>query len=237
MPQERLPRKSKSPADGVEAVDRALSILAAFQSTDKTLSLAVLAQRTGLYKSTLLRLGRSLEKAGYLIRHEDSVFSIGTEPLRLAALVRRSAGYEQKIRPVLADLADETGQSASFFVRKGDSRLCLYRENAATGLRDAIQEGDLLPLDQGAAGKILGQDNKSAQVIPVFRPVITLGERDPEIGAVALPVYAADGLVGSLTLSGPLTRFTKTQTNRLAKTLTRSARQLSLELGAMIRQT
>ncbi|MER9953076.1 helix-turn-helix domain-containing protein [Mesorhizobium sp. M0047] len=43
-------------AGGVEAVDRALSILGCFTEHDEGLSLAEISSRTGLYKSTILRV-------------------------------------------------------------------------------------------------------------------------------------------------------------------------------------
>jgi hypothetical protein len=51
---------------GVAAVDRALSVLGAFQDGDAALSLAELAERTRLYKSTVLRLLASLEHGGWV---------------------------------------------------------------------------------------------------------------------------------------------------------------------------
>ena len=62
---------------GVAAVDRALSILAAFEDGNRQLELAELARRTGLYKSTLLRLAVSLERGGMLRRGADGAFQIG----------------------------------------------------------------------------------------------------------------------------------------------------------------
>ena len=44
---------------GVAALDRAFSILFAFRPGDYALTLAELAARTGLYKSTILRLARA----------------------------------------------------------------------------------------------------------------------------------------------------------------------------------
>ena len=63
-----MPRKPATPAvadehaapGGAAAVDRALSLLAAFRSGDAALSLAELDTRTRLYKSTALRLLASL---------------------------------------------------------------------------------------------------------------------------------------------------------------------------------
>ena len=42
-------------AGGVAAVDRAMSLMAVFTPADRTLSLGELAERTRLYKSTVLR--------------------------------------------------------------------------------------------------------------------------------------------------------------------------------------
>ena len=58
---------------GVAAVDRALEILAAFEPTDKALTLAELTQRTRFYKSTILRLSQSLIRHRFLQRLDDGV--------------------------------------------------------------------------------------------------------------------------------------------------------------------
>ena len=68
---------------GVAAVHRALTILDAFTESDQKLGLAELAKRTGLYKSTLLRLAKSLEKFGYLIRSEDGSYHVCSNVLFL----------------------------------------------------------------------------------------------------------------------------------------------------------
>ncbi len=50
--------------DGVAAVERALSIVAALESSERPMPLAELATRTGFYKSTILRLLGSLIPTG-----------------------------------------------------------------------------------------------------------------------------------------------------------------------------
>ena len=74
---------------GVAAVDRALSILDAFTESDAKLSLAEISKRTGLYKSTVLRLMKSLEKFGYMFRSEDGAYSLGSKTLFLGSLYQR----------------------------------------------------------------------------------------------------------------------------------------------------
>ena len=69
---------------GVAAVDRALSILDAL--TDDKVSLADLSKRTGLYKSTVLRLLASLEHARLIRRQDDGRYALGSEIARLHGL-------------------------------------------------------------------------------------------------------------------------------------------------------
>lgn len=76
---------------GVAAVDRALLILSAFREDDVALSLALLARRTSLYKSTILRLLQSLLRGGYVVRLPDGNYVIGPEPTRLAKMHQTTA--------------------------------------------------------------------------------------------------------------------------------------------------
>ncbi|WP_261984277.1 MULTISPECIES: helix-turn-helix domain-containing protein [Pseudomonas] len=85
-----VPDQSNNAEGGVAAVDRAFSILSAFQIDQESLTLAELARRTGLYKSTILRLIASLEKAGFVRRLADGSYSVGPEPLRLSQLDQAS---------------------------------------------------------------------------------------------------------------------------------------------------
>ena len=63
----QAPRNSSAEAGGVAAVDRALLLLTAYRAGDRSLSLADLAERAGLVKSTALRLLASLAQ-GYFNR-------------------------------------------------------------------------------------------------------------------------------------------------------------------------
>lgn len=224
-----VPADSRHPtaSGGVEAVDRALAILATFGPGQDHQTLAQLARATGFYKSTILRLAKSLEHAGYLHRDAQGLFSLGPQPLRLAAVYRRSLRNEDLIRPVLRQLVNETGESASFFRREGDRRLCLYREETMRAIRDNIVEGDLLPLSRGAAGHVLSR-GESARDVGL---IVSRGERDPETAAIAAPLYNHAGLIGALTLSGPLVRFDEERVVTMSAVLSSHAAILSRRLG------
>jgi DNA-binding IclR family transcriptional regulator len=221
---------------GVDAVDRALTIMQAFDVSNGRLSLAALAKHTGFYKSTILRLTRSLERGGYLYRESDGDFVVGPEPVRLAAIYKRYSQLEPKVRPVLRSLRDNTGESASFFQRVGTRRQCLYREESQRTIRDHVMEGDLLPLDVGAAGHVLkafgsGGRTRAGTGRPATLPMTSFGERDPEAAALAAPVFGPDGLLGALTISGPRSRLTRQRVAEIGPTLLTEARNLSRILG------
>jgi DNA-binding IclR family transcriptional regulator len=228
------------PSGGVDAVDRALSILGTFEAGRERQTLADLAARTGFYKSTILRLARSLETAGFLHREESGAFVLGGEPLRLAAVYRRANALESRIRPLLRTIRDETGESASFFRREGNLRQCLYREETRRTIRDNLSEGDMLPLNLGAGGRVLtvfgepsltpaDRDQQYAEL-----PFASFGESDPETADIAAPIFSLDGLVGAVSLSGPRTRITPERAREFGPLLMAKAEVLSKLLGATL---
>ena len=107
--------------DRVEAVERALTILDAFREGEESLSLAALAEKTGFYKSTILRLAASLERFGYLAREPNGLFRLGPSLWRLGSLYRRSFDLGEHLRPELRRLVEATTETASFYVARGTS--------------------------------------------------------------------------------------------------------------------
>lgn len=222
--------------NGVQAVNRALKILVAFKEGDEPLTLAELAQRTGFYKSTLLRIAFSLEEFGFLRRKGDGRFMPGPTLLRLGELYRGSFNLEDFVRPILQNLMNSTGESASLYVRQGNSRICLYRVDSRHSIRDHIHEGDELPLDRGAAGHVLrifaGQIAGNDESAQKNLMISSFGERDSESAALAAPVFEVQQkLVGAISLSGPLTRFNPAKVKEMKGTLLTAARDLTVTLG------
>ncbi|WP_270935042.1 helix-turn-helix domain-containing protein, partial [Falsiroseomonas oryzae] len=140
---------------GVAAVERALAILGAFREGEAALSLAELAARTGFYKSTILRLLGTLEAARCVERQPDARWALGPMLFRFGALYARARPVDRHLPAALRALAEASGETASFWVRHGEARLCLARVRAASPIRDDLAEGDLLPLPQGAGGRVL----------------------------------------------------------------------------------
>ncbi len=216
---------------GVAAVNRALSLICCFGNDDKSLTLAELARRTGLYKSTILRLAESLEQFDVLIRDTDGGFRLGPELVRLGSLAHRVSGDKMNIEAVLTQLVEATGESATYYIRRNDLRLALFRVDSRKSLRDHIRPGDLLTLQHGAAGRVLSDTRPYAERRnDPFQTIVSLGERDPEIAAIAGPVFQDGVIVGSLSISGAKTRFSETVVQHGRHSVERACRKLSLIL-------
>ncbi|MCW5255968.1 IclR family transcriptional regulator [Verminephrobacter aporrectodeae subsp. tuberculatae] len=216
-------RESIADADaahgGVAAVDRALSLLAAFRAGDAALALADLAQRTRLYKSTALRLLASLEHAGWVQRLADGRYAIGREVVRVHAIYTASFSLDRLVLPVLQALVHATRESAAYHVRRGDARLCLYRVDSPHPVRDHIRAGDLLPLDKGTGGRVLcafdpvqgkaaGRDRRLYARIRADGFYAAVGDRLAELAGISAPVLNAEGtVVAAITLSCPAHRY------------------------------
>src|SRR5205807_9227195 len=98
-------------------------ILDAFAEHDQKLTLAELSKRTKLYKSTVLRLTKSLEKFGYLRRAEDGAYRLVSKVLFLGSLYQRHFRTLDLVPQVLRQVDDEVQEGAYLDVRDGDHRL------------------------------------------------------------------------------------------------------------------
>jgi DNA-binding IclR family transcriptional regulator len=206
--------------DKVEAVERALAVLDAFRADRPTMTLGEIAAATGFYKSTILRLAASLERCGYLVREENGVFRLGPTLWRLGSIYRAGFNLGGTIRPELRRLVEASGETASFYVREGRSRVCLFRHNSPQSARHHLDEGAELPLNAGASAHVLVafSDGRGSQSKAVQQRgyCISLGERDPQVAAVAVPVFDLGGQFrGALAISGLIGRF-KEQERRAA---------------------
>lgn len=228
----RSARTATSP--GVAAVNRAIALLAALEASAKPMTLADLARATGLYKSTILRLLVSLEGGRLVARCPDQRYVLGPFAWRLGCAFDATYDLKATVLPVLQWLIEQGTESPSFHVRHDDeTRLCLCRIDSNHSTLDRVREGDLLPMRRGAPGRVL---RMLAPGLPLREgtPLVyaSYGERDPSCAAVATGVFGAGGeLVGALSLSGPLERFSAKAVKKMTKPLLVAAARATRALG------
>lgn len=231
------PRERELPAvQGVSAAERALAVLTAFRRGDGALSLAELAERTGLVKSTIMRLAVSLQRYRLLARAPDGGYRLDAEVLRLGTAYQQAFSLADHVGPALERLAAETGETASFYVRHGEERLCLFRVESFNRIRMHVQPGDTRPMDGSAVAQVLRRYEAGPPGPDAELPLFTSGVTDPHAAALAAPVFGiGQALVGALTISGPVSRLTQQRADEVKGVLLGAADKLTLDCGGTAR--
>lgn len=229
-------RKKPSGGEGVAAVNRALTVVVALETAGEAMSLAELSRKTGLYKSTLLRLIASLEQFALVVARPDKKYCLGPLALRLGRSFEATDHLEDQVMPALERLVEEGTESASFHVRHDRrQRLCMFRVDSRHSTLDRLKAGDLLPIDRGGAGKAIRtfeQPLSKENLLKMESVVESYGERNPAIAGISAPVFGVGNLFyGVISLSGPIERFTDNNIRKMKRLLIGECRGVTTALG------
>jgi DNA-binding IclR family transcriptional regulator len=224
----------------VIAVTRALQITEAFRPGERELTLGELTRRVRLHKTTVLRLARTLAAMRYLVQTASGAWRLGPAAASLGARYHRGFDHAVVIEPVLRELARKTRESAAFYVREANTRVCVVRVDGPQPLRYHAQLGEVLPLEIGAPGRVLlayaGAPGEPYESIRRAGYHMTFGERDPAVGSVAAPVFGHNHVIaGALAVTGPIERVTRSAATKHLRPLQDAAARLTLELGGHVR--
>ena len=259
-----MPETDKTPKEStkqIDSVDKALGILECFSDRVTELSLKQLSEKTGLYRSRIMRLCGTLMAHGFLIRQNGSLYRLGPKLMMLGKIYERSNSLISIARPILRELASITGESAKLFVVQGTKRVCLVREKGTYPLSYHVEEGESFELYAGAGGKVLlaytskkfrdqvlgekvlqrltpttiverGRLEEEFAAIRERGYATSSGEVFPEVAGMAAPVFDHENnICAALTIAGPTQRFTEDRHQDMLETLLTSARRLSQLLG------
>ncbi|WP_367325887.1 IclR family transcriptional regulator [Streptomyces sp. HUAS ZL42] len=148
-------RPSGRPPVGEPILDRAFRLLRAFTSDGESLPLQTLAVRSGLPKSTALRIANQLLRLGALERRDDGEFVVGLHLLEIASLAPRGHGLRAAALPVMEDLHHVTRQHILLAVREGDQGVLVERLSASDATAVKYRVGGRIPLDETGIGVAL----------------------------------------------------------------------------------
>ncbi len=209
------PREGAKSRAGV--LERALSILDCFSDERLKLHLREIAALTGLDKATASRLLSTLAQHNYVHRFEDGRYAPGPAHLRLGALYRATTDLGSRLMPIIEAISDEIGETVAFYIRSGDDRVCLFRDNVPRRIRQVVEVGASAPLRQGggAAHVLLAYTGGRSPRVAAVRAsgyCMTRGERAPELTSTVVPVFDSDGaFLGALSAGGFVDRQTEAQ--------------------------
>jgi DNA-binding IclR family transcriptional regulator len=119
-----------------------------------------------------------------------------------------------------------TGESAQLYRRQGDARICVAAAERASGLRDTVPVGAVLPMTAGSAAQILlaweeperlhrglrGAKFSATALAQVRRRgwAASVAERELGVASVSAPVRGQGGkVIAAASVSGPIERLTR----------------------------
>lgn len=236
---------------GVGVLDKTVKILNALEAGPSTLGQLVAA--TGLARPTAHRLAVALERHRFVIRDAHGRFVLGSRFAELAA----AAGEDHLLAaasPVLRTLLERTGESAQIYRRQGDQRVCIATAERASGLRDSIPVGALLPMQAGAAAQVLlawepperrhlglREATFSARNLTIVRRrgwAESINEREPGVSSISAPIHNGAGqVIAAISISGPSERLGPTPGSHYAPLLMAAGRYLSEALAKAMYMT
>lgn len=218
---------------GVATTRKTFTILETLRE-EEGLSIAEIARRTGLTKSTVYRHLQTLAEMGYVIAR-DGKYYIGLRLLEIAERTRnREPGYTIAQRKVF-ELGRETDERSMFLVEEDFEGVYLHRYDSPTN----TMVGERRPLHALASGKVIlaeWDDEKRERFLEekelerhakntitepdaLFEELDTIREQgyalnDEEymdgLFGVAVPVYTPEeDFLGALGVFGPGSRFTE----------------------------
>jgi DNA-binding IclR family transcriptional regulator len=249
----------------VDAVLAALDILECFLAAPELTTKEIVAS-TGFTRNRVMRLAGTLAHRGFLVTDGAGRYRTGPKVLALSKVFERHHGILPLVRPLLREIALQTGESATLYVREGLERVVLAREEGTHSIRQAISEGQRMDLHAGAAGKVIlaysppelvetvlaktGMPRRTSttitskpRLLKELKTIrargygVSLGERAADAIAIAVPVLGyEDELVGALAVAGPVSRFTPEIRKSHATLLLAAAAKLGRQMGQTLDQ-
>ena len=141
-------------------------------------------------------------------------------------------------------LRDETGESAALYIRTGpNARRCVAAADRASGLRDTVPVGAVLPMTAGSAahvflaatgealpaGAAFGQEQ--VDEVRALGYGASVAEREAGLASVSAPVRNAAGtVIAAISVSGPVERLTRDPGRRFGPALVAAASRLQSAL-------
>jgi DNA-binding IclR family transcriptional regulator len=237
---------------GVQAVDRALTLLELLDERTAEVTIAQAAAHLGVHRSTASRLLAALERHG-LLESTATGYRLGLRIVSLAGLVLNRFPVRAIARDVLRELRDETGETA--YLGLLDGREVVYIDQASS--RNVAVNVDWVglrqPLTDGATGSLLLAYQPPELIEELLRESAGRARRVPNElelaairrrgyltrlldesagGGVAAPVRDHRGaVVAALSVWGPRHRVEDRLERELVPAVLRAAARVSEGLG------
>ena len=246
----------------LQILERAIAVLFEFSASSPHLSLDDLAAQSGINKTSLVRILRTLEPAGFVLREEDR-YRLGPRVLELANVYLSTLSFHKVAQQRMVTLAQASRQTVSLAVLDGLDVVYVAIEHAQREIGIQGEIGGRHPVHATALGKVLLADLPPAllqqrlagadlqrlthrtlvdpdELIRVVGQVRRQGyaiddeERGIGIRCVAAPIRDFGGrVVAAISVAGPIFHMNEETLESIRLQLLETVAAVSHELGYM----
>jgi DNA-binding IclR family transcriptional regulator len=239
----------------VASVARALALLDQLAASETGLGVNELARRIDVNPSTASRLLATLESAGMVQRDGQGPYRLGLHLVTLADRVLSRLDLQGLARPVLVELMQNTGETATLSVPGGGEAITVDSIPSRSSVVSMARLGRPSIAHATAVGKVMlafggGELPRDRDLVALTDRTITergvlaaevaavrergygtvFGEREEDVNAIAAPVFDNTGaLAAILGIQAPASRLADPV--RLLDTLREGAGALTRALG------
>ncbi|TWS17943.1 IclR family transcriptional regulator [Tsukamurella asaccharolytica] len=250
-----------TPPKGVQAVDRAISVLELL-ARDGEAGVSEVAAEIGVHKSTAFRLLGALE-VRELVEQNDSrgKYRLSHGLLRLASAVPARQDLTHQAQPICDALAAEVGETVNVAVARSGFSVNLVQAAGPSTVGTIDWLGSLTPLHATSSGKVLlahldpgeaehlidrvGLERFTERTITdpaLLRSELatiaqdgyarTFEEFEEGLNSVAAPIRDYTGaVIAGISASGPVYRFSRERIDEVIPMVIAAAEQISHRMG------
>lgn len=249
------------PRAQVGSLAKALRLLQCFTETRPEWSVSELALATGMAKGSVSKiLGTFLEHGHVVQDRESRRYRLGPALLAAGRVAAGRLDVAETAAPILADLAEATGETSILMLRAGWRSVCAARHESRHPVRMAAEVGRYASLHSGASNKPILAFMTEAEIDEYLRSpyFVRRGPRsiddrelllrhlaeirrqgvaesesevEVDIHACGAPVFDVTGtVIGAVSVAGPAQRLVP-RARELRAHVREAARRLSERLG------
>jgi len=189
----------------IQALHRALEVLEAFISTDRSaLSVTDISERLGLNKSRVFRILYTFEQHHFV--EQDPVskqYHLGLQLMVLSEAVRRGLDLVAIADPIMDELVEQSGETIHLNVLDDCQAICVAKRESKYSVRLHAEIGKAMPLYAGGASKVLlaylpVEEQNQILLVKDLVPITDRTITDPEQLEEALARIRRDGYAVSI---------------------------------------
>ncbi len=235
---------------------KVIAVLLAFTPERPALTAREVASITDLPESSVYRYLSVLRGFGLIESGGDGQFILGVKAISLGRVARSQYGITDIARPIIDDLAEQTGESVILVRRSQIHSVCIDRRQSRHPVALSFDIGQVTPLSTGAVSKLLlahaptevqeqcirddpAADRRQVDLATDLKQIRqrgyaeSLGEVDPGIWGVAAPVYSWGGEVLGLSTAGPNYRLDEADREHFRSVTVKAAELLSAAIAGV----